>query len=189
MSRATRWQIRRAQKENFGYEFASTPTRNWAEKFFEFYDSFARSKNVRFSVDRDRALGFLNQGVLDLSYVSSPDGHVLVWHAHLRSGSYVALHSSASLFRCESHSAAAYISKANRLHHWLDLLRFRDEGFAIYDFGGWYPGKQNDALLRVNRFKESFGGELVVQYNCDQALTWKGAIGLWFARLIHPSSD
>jgi hypothetical protein len=75
---------------------------------------------------------------------------------------------------------AAYISKANRLHHWLDVLRFRDEGFAIYDFGGWYAGRENEELLRINRFKESFGGVLVPQYNCDQGLSWKGVQALWF---------
>jgi hypothetical protein len=50
---------------------------------------------------------------------------------------------------------------------------------STYDFGGWYPGSQNEALLNVNRFKESFGGELVVQYNCDVPLTPKGALALW----------
>jgi hypothetical protein len=79
----------------------------------------------------------------------------------------------------------AYIGRANRLHHWSDMLRFRGEGFGIYDFGGWYAGTQDETLLRINRFKERFGGELVVQYNCDQAITWKGALGLWFKRRIH----
>jgi hypothetical protein len=58
------------------------------------------------------------------------------------------------------------------------MLRFRDEGVGIYDFGGWYPGRENEILLRINRFKESFGGELVLRYDCDQARTWKGALGL-----------
>src|SRR5207248_2253065 len=176
MSRATRSQIRRAQREGLCYEFASAPTRSWAEQFFEFYDLFARSKNLKPSVDRRRVLGFIIKGALDLSRVSSRDGRVLVWHAHLRSGRYACLLYSASLFRREAKSMAAYFGRANRLLHWSDMLRFRDEGFATYDFGGWYPGTQNQALLRVNRFKESFGGELVVQYNCDQGATWKGAL-------------
>jgi len=189
MRRSTRSQIRRALGEGFSYEFTSTPTRSWAEEFFDFYDSFARSKNLKWSVDRQRFLAFLRQGALDLSRVSFPDGRVLVWHAHLRSGRYIVLHSSASLFRREPKPTAACIGRANRLHHWLDLLRFRDEGFAIYDFGGWYAGRQNEALLRINRFKESFGGEVVVQYNCDRGLTWKGTLGLWFAALIHPRTQ
>jgi hypothetical protein len=179
MSRATRSQIRRAEREGLCYEFASTPTSFWTEQFFDFYDSFARSKNLKASVDRRRLLALLSQNALDLSRISSPDGHVLVWHAHLRSGRYACCLYSASLFRREVKNVAAYIGRANRLHHWYDMLRFRDEGFSIYDFGGWYPGTQNQALLRVNCFKKSFGGELVVQYNCDHGITWKGVLALW----------
>jgi hypothetical protein len=176
MSRATRSQIRLAQTEGLCYEFASTPTSFWTEQFFDFYDSFAKSKNLKSSVDRRRLLGLLSQNALDLSRVCSPDGRVLVWHAHLRGGRYACCLYSASLFRREVKTVAAYIGRANRLHHWSDVLRFRDQAFAIYDFGGWYPGEQNQALLRINRFKKSFGGELVLRYNCDQAITWKGVL-------------
>lgn len=185
MSRTTRSQIRRAQRESLRYEFTSTPTRNCTEQFFDFYDSFARSKNLKASVDRHRVLGFLNQGALDLSRVTSPEGRVLVWHANLRSGRYACCLYSASLFRREGKRMAAYIGRSNRLHHWSDMLRFRGEGFRIYDFGGWYAGTQDQILLRINRFKECFGGALVAQYNCDQAVTWKGALGLWFKSRIH----
>jgi hypothetical protein len=184
MSHTTRYEIRRAQREGLRHEFISTPTTTHAERFFEFYDSFARSKNLKPLVARERILGLLSNGVLNLSCVSAPDERVLVWHAYLRSGRYACLLYSASLFRLETHSMATYISRANRFHHWSDILRFRDEGLAIYDFGGWYPGSRNQVLLRINRFKESFGGELVVQYDCDSAITWKGALGLWFARLM-----
>jgi hypothetical protein len=179
MSRATRSQIRRAEREGLCYEFSSTPSTSLVEQFFDFYDSFAKSKNLESSVDRRRILGLLSQNALDLSRISSPNGRVLVWHANLRSGKYACCLHSASLFRREEKTMAAYIGRANRLHHWSDILRFRDEGFATYDFGGWYPGTQDQALLRVNRFKKSFGGELVVQYNCDQGLTWKGILALW----------
>jgi len=179
MSRATRSQIRRASTEGFRYEFASTPTSTWIEEFFDFHDSFAQSKNLNSPVDRRRVLALLSQNALDLSRISSPDGRVLVWHANLRSGRHACCLYSASLLRREAKSMAAYIGRANRLHHWSDMLRFRDEGFAVYDFGGWYPGTENQPLLRVNRFKKSFGGELVLQYNCDEGVTWKGALALW----------
>jgi hypothetical protein len=185
MSRATRSQIRRAQTEGLSYEFSSTPTICWVEQFFDFYDSFAQSKNLRSSLDRRRVLGLLTQYALDLSRISSREGRVLVWHASLRSGRYVCCLHSASLFRHEIKGIAAQIGRANRLHHWYDMLRFQSEGFTIYDFGGWYAGNQNLALLDVNRFKKSFGGELVRQYNCDQGITWKGALALWLrARIL-----
>jgi hypothetical protein len=58
------------------------------------------------------------------------------------------------------------------------MLRFRDEGLTIYDFGGWYPGKEDIELLRINRFKEGFGGRLACEYNGDLALTWRGDMAL-----------
>jgi hypothetical protein len=183
MSRATRSQIGRARKEGVRYEFTSTPTSTWAEQFLDFYELFAKSRNLK-SVDRRRLFAILSQNALDLSRVSSPDGRVLVWHANVRSGRYACCLYSASLFRAEAKSMAAYIGRANRLHHWLDVLRFRDEGFSIYDFGGWYAGRENEQLLRINRFKESFGGELVLHYNCDQALSWKGALAMWLRRSV-----
>jgi hypothetical protein len=183
MRETTRYEIRRAQRERVRYEFTATPAISQVEQFFEFYDSFAQSKKLRPSVDRSRVLGLLHQGMLDLSTVSSPDGSVLVWHAHIRAGRHACLLYSASLFRREATSMAAYLGRANRMHHWSDMLRFRDEGFAIYDFGGWYPGAQDESLLRINRFKEGFGGELAVQYNCDQGVTWRGALILWLARI------
>ncbi len=177
MSRTTRSQIRRAQIEGLRYEFASTPPRIWLDQFFDFFDSFAKSRNIK-RVNRARILALLDQNALDLSRISSPDGRVLVWHANIRSGRYAFCLYSASLFRQEEKSVATYIGRANRLLHWSDMLRFREEGVTTYDFGGWYAGKQNVALLQVNDFKERFGGELVVRYNSDRGLTWKGILAL-----------
>lgn len=38
----------------------------------------------------------------------------------------------------------AYIGRADCKLHWSDMPRIREEGFAIYDFSGWYPGKKNE---------------------------------------------
>lgn len=62
--------------------------------------------------------------------------------------------------------------------HSLCLDLSRDE-----DFGGWYAGREDTDKLRVNRFKESFGGEAVYEYNADRANTWKGAAALAARRL------
>jgi hypothetical protein len=178
MSRATRAQLRQAAKENFKCEFSSAPTNEWTTQFFDFFDRFADSMRLK-RVNRRRLLALRKKNSLDLSRISSSEGKVLVWHANIRRGEFAFCLYSSSLFRNHDRKMAAYIGRANRLLHWQDILRFRDEGVSTYDFGGWYPGSQNEALLNVNRFKESFGGELVVQYNCDVPLTPKGALALW----------
>lgn len=123
MRRTTCCEIRRAQKECLRYEFTSAPNTAWVKQFFHFYDLLAKSKNLKSSVDRNRLLALLNGGVLDLSRISSSDGRILVWHASIRSRRCACCLYSASLFRCETKTMAAYIGRANRLLHWYDMLR------------------------------------------------------------------
>ncbi len=46
------------------------------------------------------------------------------------------------------------IGRGNRMLHWKDILAFKAEGKNVYDFGGWYAGQEDEALLRINQFKE-----------------------------------
>jgi hypothetical protein len=43
------------------------------------------------------------------------------------------------------------VSNLNKLLHWQDLLRFKDEGVATYDWGGITPG--DPAMRGVDGFK------------------------------------
>jgi hypothetical protein len=85
---------------------------------------------------------------------------------------------SASLFRAVDKETAKMVSRNNRLMHWLDIQRFRAENFATFDFGGWYAGKDDEAMLKINAFKESFGGVAAPQFNTDCAGSWRGAAAL-----------
>ena len=58
------------------------------------------------------------------------------------------------------------------------MVRFKSAGISTYDFGGWYEGTTDHERLRINKFKEQFGGEIVKNYICEQALTLKGALFL-----------
>jgi hypothetical protein len=169
----TRYEIRRAEKDNLTYEAAARPAPHIVTEFLDFYDQFAQSKHLKLA-NRSRISAFAAHEALDLSRMRSPEGEILVWHAYIRTSNRARLLHSASLFRAVDKQQAAMISRANRLQHWLDIQRFRSEGLAIYDFGGWYPGETDTEKLRINQFKESFGGELVHQYNADRPVTWKG---------------
>ena len=149
--------------------------------FYDFYDRFADSRQL-LRVNRTRVDALARHGMFSLSRVSA-GGRVLVWHAYLRGGARACLMHSASFFRQAGPGEAALVSRANRFHHWADMERFREEGLAIYDFGGWYAGREDIEKLRVNRFKESFGGEAVHEYSADRANTWKGAAALGARRL------
>lgn len=58
------------------------------------------------------------------------------------------------------------IGNANRLTIWKAMLRAKDAGKSVFDMGGYYTGKNNDPQMEgINKFKESFGGELVTYYH------------------------
>lgn len=82
------------------------------------------------------------------------------------------------------------IGRANRFHHWQDMLRFKQAGIRVYDFGGWYQGTTDTEKLGINRFKAEFGGTVVTNYNCKLLLTaksrWLVNAGKWFERAMQP---
>ena len=69
---------------------------------------------------------------------------------------------SASLFRNEKdNQLKAITGRANRLLHFNDMCFFKQHGFQIYDMGGYAHGTSDEALKRINQFKDSFGGILI----------------------------
>jgi len=77
--------------------------------------------------------------------------------------------------------------RANRLQHWRDMLRFKSSGVVSYDFGGWYEGREDQDRLRINSFKEEFGGQVLKAFNWIRPMTLRGRAYL-YARLVrHPS--
>ena len=177
MHKETRYEIRRAAKDGTQYEFQAAPTEPWAAEFFEFYDQFAALKNLA-PANRLRLGAMMRHGVLDLSRMRTQKGETLVWHAHVRGRDRVRLQHSASLFRALDKEGAKLVGRVNRLHHWLDIQRFREQGIATFDFGGWYSGCEDEAKLKINSFKESFGGTVAHQYRADCAGSWLGAAAL-----------
>jgi len=118
-------------------------------------------------------------GSLQFSRIAEEGGPTLVWHSYYRSHNRVTLLSSASLVPAgESSARRNKVGRANRFQHWQDLLRFKNDQIALYDFGGWYEGKSDQKRLGINKFKEEFGGEIVRNYICERALTWRGALFL-----------
>lgn len=115
---------------------------------------------------------------LDLSRISDSRGRTLVWHAHYRDATYARGKYSVSISR-ENIELGALVGRANRYLTWENIKRFKANGLAIYDLGGWYAGKDDQKLLAVNRFKEQWGGRIMSSFHCTRALTLKGAIFLW----------
>ncbi len=156
------------------------------ERFCAFYDRFAAGKGLSLA-HRPYLRAMADAGALHLSCASSPDHPELVWHAYFRSGRRVRLLHSASLYRDATDTAIrSLVGRANRGLHWEDMLRFRGDGVDTYDWGGWYEGKVDQDRLRINAFKEGFGGTVVRTYNCSRMVSLKGraadALSRWLGR-------
>ena len=121
-------------------------------------------------------------GVLRLGSMAH-EGEVVVWHSYLLIGSRVRLLHSASLFRGQAPARRGLIGRANWLLHWLEMQHFRGTGATLFDFGGWYEGQDDEEKLRVNEFKEGFGGTVRQEFDGVRALTLLGRAYLGARRL------
>jgi hypothetical protein len=182
LSRSCRSQIRRAEHEDFHYETLAPAKPADVDEFAGFFDRFAAGKGLPPApIDRLRALR--DAGMLDLSAVVA-EGQKLVWHAHVRAQGRARQLHSASLYRESEDSAARNrVGRAHRLLQWRDLVYYRGAGMRLYDFGGWYSGNEDEDLLRINAFKEEFGGHIVREFHCAVPITLRGRMILWTRRL------
>lgn len=184
LKKDTRYEIRRAIEGcSVTYVTWDSPDTETTQHFCTFYDAFAASKNLPPS-NRNRLLAVSKSGSLILSTVQDREGKNIVWHAYYRLSDRVRLLHSASLYRSAATSAGRQqIGRANRFHHWKDIATFKGLGIAAYDFGGWYEGNSDPERLRINAFKEEFGGATVRQYSWEDGITQRGKLALWFRGL------
>jgi hypothetical protein len=185
IKRDTRYEIRRAgAQDQLTCDFRNGRDENRFRQFCDYYDDFA-TQVAQPKMNRAWLSLLAGAGALELSQVSDSTSETLVWHAYHRSSSRATLLYSASLFRkFASSTIRNKIGRANRFQHWQDMQRFKSEGVSVYDFGGWYEGDRDQERLRINRFKEEFGGEIVKNYICEMPLTAKAKIFLRVRRLL-----
>jgi lipid II:glycine glycyltransferase (peptidoglycan interpeptide bridge formation enzyme) len=179
MKRGTRYEIRRgANQDHLRYDLWDGSDAHAFKEFCEYCDEFLEQKRQP-KLDRRWLSLLAGARLLVLSRVGDTGGESLVWHAYHCSPQRATLLYSASLFRRnQSPEYRNKVGRANRYLHWEDMLRFKSAGISTYDFGGWYEGTTDHERLRINKFKEQFGGEVVKNYICEQALTLKGALFL-----------
>jgi GNAT acetyltransferase-like protein len=179
IKKEARYKIRRAEeRDDLDYVVVPGNTSDALREFCDFYDRFAaRKRRPRCARQFLRAIA--EAGALDLS-VLRREGETLVWHAHYRTPTRAMLLESASLYmESDDTGYRNLIGRGNRYMHWRDMLRFKDDGIAVYDFGGWYEGKSDQAKLGINRFKEDFGGQIVRSFSSMQPRTFRGRLALW----------
>jgi hypothetical protein len=184
MARTTRYQTRRAgERDGIRYFSPQQLDSTALKRFFSFCDSFRRRKGLP-ALDLARLQIQTDAGALELSMVTDPDGSELGWHAYYRDSQRVRLlHSASLLAGTEDHDLRSVLGRANRYHHWQDVLYFQSQGLSIYDFGGWYHGSEDREKLGINAFKEGFGGTHERAFNCTRASSPRGVAVLSVKRM------
>lgn len=179
MRAGCRYKIRRAEtRDSLTYECANADARpRLLASFADLYDDFARRKRLLAPTRAWLAL-MAATGKLYLSRVSDSNGRELTWHTHYLSGGRATLLHSAPTPHGEAGAGRSLTGRANRLHHWRDMITFKRDGAHLYDLGGWYSGDTDAQRLGINRFKEEFGGRVVCDYINERALTIKGRLFL-----------
>lgn len=184
MDRETRYRIRRAFADDLTYDCYNGENEQTLAEFFAFYDRFAPLVGLP-AANRHRLQVLAQNRALDFSTVRQKDEQSLVWHVYHRTNSRVRGLHSAILHRTSSDATfRGLIGRANRYHNWKDMLRFKAAGISVFDLGGWYPGNSDPERLRINRFKEEFGGKVVVNFNGIRAVSMKGKAAIWSQKVL-----
>ncbi|MEH2158071.1 hypothetical protein [Nostoc sp.] len=178
-----KYKIRRAeQKDQVVYEYWEHIDSEIINQFSDFYDLFACQKGLT-KINRTQLKNRVDAGAIDISHVKLNNGESLVWHVYYRSDNRVRLLHSASVKNSTDTSYQSILGRANRYHHWQDIVRFKNLGISVYDFGGWYTGNTDQEKLGINQFKEKFGGEIVKNFNCINGITMKGKLYLHLLKI------
>lgn len=179
----TRSETRRAMNENVVTEIFNSPAKEELISFCNFYDDFAKIKKLP-PIERNRIAAMAENNSLLISRAMDGDKSI-VFHAYYLNLKRARLLHSCSLFKINNDSSyRSFIGRANKLLHWKDMLFLKNQGTAIYDLGGWYPGAEDQAKISINKFKEEFGGEPRKDFSSTVVCSTKGRLSKMIDRII-----
>jgi len=178
----TKYEINRAAaKDGITVKEWSFPEQR--EEFYTLYNSFADQKGILHIGETETNL-LINAGQFIGRAAYSPDGELLVIHTYITVNKRARLAHSISFFRDESDNARRnLIGRANRYLHWDDIRFFKSAFYSVYDFGGINPDLANRETMSINKFKESFGGIAVTEYNSLVPKSVKGFAALLLKKI------
>jgi len=121
----------------------------------------------------------IERGYFVMTTSRDANGNVLSWHSYVRSHGQVRLLNTVSdIDPSRGTQWNNLVGRAHRLHHWEDMLSFKEEGAKTYDLGGVYRGTEDQEQINIAKFKMGFGGEPAETYDAVLPLTFKGWLAL-----------
>lgn len=176
---STRKMIRSAQRAGIVVENIDTPDEPTWTVFLAAYRKLWKRKTNAGTLGVGQLRDLMAQGQFAMSRSRDADGNTLSWHVYVKALNRARLHTTISDMDPTRDSAwNNHVGRAHRLHHWQDMLRFKQEGVSVYDLGGVYRGTEDKEQVNIARFKQSFGGHFADSYNAVVPLTWRGRVAL-----------
>ena len=151
-----RYEIRRAGKENVAcktFGLGDAGISQVIDEFDQAYREMYRLKGLSVkSVGKYlREIG--ERGIISIAYL---ENRPVVYHVYIVGEGIARLLYSVSVFReCDSNNDRSAIARGNRYLHWNDMVLFKEQGFQIYDWGGYSTDPE---LENISKFKAGFGG-------------------------------
>ena len=179
------YQIRRARDKDFvTVAILNAPTDQDIEKFALFYNSFSNWKNVaNANKQKLKTLAKKSSLVLSASSVAQNEGEWLSANAYICDGQRARLLYSARNVSPLLKDYSRLIGRANKYVHYYMMMYFKANGIHEYDFGGISKSKLPE-LQSINKFKESFGGQEVLEFNLIKGVSTKGKIAVFIFRIM-----
>jgi len=175
----TRKVIRQATRDGIVIERVPVLTEQVWNEFLAAYNKLWRRKQNAGALGVGQISELVAQDRFVLTVSRDPEGHALSWHSYLFTPERVRL--TATVSDMDSSRDSRWnnlVGRAHRLHHWRDILGFKSEGVATYDFGGVYRGPDDQEQMNIARFKQLFGGSFADTYDAVVPLTRKGRLAL-----------
>jgi len=181
---STRNQVNRGTKEGLKFSAWDNPASATLDEFLAFYQQFSIGRGLG-DLPPAWMSGYAAQHALLLTRAATPDDRTLVWHSYYRDSRWARqLHSVSFFADATDKESRNQVARANRYLHWMDMQECRRLGIQYFDFGGWYHGNSDEKLLRVNAFKEEFGGEKTHRYHSMLPSSAKGKLFLYVRKRL-----
>ncbi|HEY0281204.1 MAG TPA: hypothetical protein VGC27_01115 [Rhizomicrobium sp.] len=175
----TRKAIRQAEREGVQVGRVSELS---AELWNRFYAAYQKLRSRKKAAD-PLGIGQISELIERDSYVMTTsrdaNGTILSWHGYVYGSGKVRLVNTISdIDPSRGTQWNNLIGRAHRLHHWKDMLLFKEDGAETYDLGGVYRGTADQEQINIAKFKMRFGGSPAETYDAVLPLTVKGRFAL-----------
>jgi hypothetical protein len=163
----TRYDIRKSEKNENQIITVSNP-----EDFVEYYNDFSRRKYLPL-IKKENFMKIYHASNIKITSIINSN-NTLAMHSYIldKKIGRVRLWYSASIFRSydKKDKKRLLVAIANKNLHFKDMEYFKNEGYIVYDFGGYAYQSNDPTLLGINNFKDQFGGKLIKEANYSSFL-------------------